>query len=97
MSMATFQLPVGIPTHDIAEFVEELRCVASVEAVVTIEARDKREAVRYLEEVLSNFDATYRGTHDFSLRETLREFLRRTKAPFGSSGGYNLRPVEYKL
>lgn len=95
--MATFQMPVGIPTNDIAEFIEAVRCVAALEGVVIIEAKNKREAVKVLAETLEEYNATYRGTHDFNLTEDIQQNLRRTKAPFSGAGGYGLSPREYDL
>lgn len=76
-----FTLNVALPMTNIEEFVESLRTIGGIEYVtVTVDAENKRDAVRDLQETLEEYGATYRGTWYIGLKEAIQKALRRQGA-----------------
>jgi predicted RNA binding protein with dsRBD fold (UPF0201 family) len=76
-----FLLNVALPTNNVEEFLEAIRCIGGIEHVtVTVDAENKRDAVRDLEETFEEFGATYQGTWYIGLKEAVQKTLRRQTA-----------------
>lgn len=60
--MATYTIDLQLGVSNIEEFIEHLRTLGAVESVqFSIEADNRREAVRETAALLEEFSSTYRG------------------------------------
>lgn len=76
-----FTMNVDLPPTKVDEFIESLRAIGGIEYItVTIDAENKRDAVRDVQEALEEYGATYRGTWYIGLKEAIQQVLRRQTA-----------------
>lgn len=69
-----FSLNVALPANNREEFIEAITGIGGIECItVTVDAENKRDAVRDLTELFEEFAATYQGTHYFGLKEAVQE------------------------
>lgn len=69
-----FSLNIALPFNNREEFLEALCTIGGIECItVTVDAENKRDAVRDLTEMLEDFGATYRGTWYPGLRESVQQ------------------------
>lgn len=68
-----YSLNVALPYNNMEEFIEAIRGIGGIESItVTVDAENKRDAVRDLTEMFEEFGATYQGTYYIGLREAVQ-------------------------